>query len=217
MPRSPWLASAGWTKAAGWPVEARVAAILRATWPDLPMPVTMTRPRRGGDRLDRGREGRAELALAGPPHRLAERVEPAPLDVEGSQRRRQRARMFVNHGELISPAAALANRPGRRASGSRRAGLNGSRPLRHKAELAQFLPEPGREVVAGSSRKRGWRRGSRASSRSRRCRRRTSPRGTSAGGRARSCRRSTGPRRPRPCRPFRGSGRSRAAGCSGRR
>ena len=26
------------------PVEAKVAAILRATWPDLPSPVTMTRP-----------------------------------------------------------------------------------------------------------------------------------------------------------------------------
>src|SRR5580698_6093725 len=45
MPRSPWLASAACTKNAGVPVEARVAAILRPTWPDLPMPVTMTRPR----------------------------------------------------------------------------------------------------------------------------------------------------------------------------
>ena len=38
MPRSPWLASAGCTKKAGVPVEAKVAAILRPTWPDLPMP-----------------------------------------------------------------------------------------------------------------------------------------------------------------------------------
>src|ERR1700761_1724090 len=45
MPRSPWLASAAWTKNAGVPVDARVAAILRATWPDLPTPLTMTRPR----------------------------------------------------------------------------------------------------------------------------------------------------------------------------
>ena len=45
MPRSPWLASAGWTNSAGVPVEASVAAILRATWPDLPMPETITRPR----------------------------------------------------------------------------------------------------------------------------------------------------------------------------
>ena len=44
MPRSPWLASAGWTKWLGVPVEARVAAILRPTWPDLPMPVTTTLP-----------------------------------------------------------------------------------------------------------------------------------------------------------------------------
>src|SRR5258707_2934253 len=45
MPRSPWLASAGWTNCAGVPVEASVAAILRATWPLLPMPVTISRPR----------------------------------------------------------------------------------------------------------------------------------------------------------------------------
>ena len=44
MPRSPWLASLGCTKNAGVPVEARVAATLRPTWPDLPMPVTITRP-----------------------------------------------------------------------------------------------------------------------------------------------------------------------------
>ncbi len=45
MPRSPWLASAGCTKKAGVPVEASVAAILCPTWPLLPMPMTMTRPR----------------------------------------------------------------------------------------------------------------------------------------------------------------------------
>ena len=39
------------------PVEASVAAILRPTWPDLPMPVTMTRPRALADQLDRGDEG----------------------------------------------------------------------------------------------------------------------------------------------------------------
>src|ERR1700679_93510 len=44
MPRSPWPASAACTKKAGVPVEANVAAILRAIWPDLPSPVTMTRP-----------------------------------------------------------------------------------------------------------------------------------------------------------------------------
>src|SRR5215472_12490100 len=45
MPRSPWLASAGWTKNAGVPVDERVAAILWPMWPDLPRPLTMTRPR----------------------------------------------------------------------------------------------------------------------------------------------------------------------------
>ncbi|OBX37267.1 hypothetical protein A8U91_01625 [Halomonas elongata] len=44
MPRSPWLASPGCTKKAGVPVLARVAAILPPMWPDLPMPVTTTRP-----------------------------------------------------------------------------------------------------------------------------------------------------------------------------
>ena len=44
IPRSPWLASPGCTNRAGVPVEARVAAILRATRPDLPMPVRTTRP-----------------------------------------------------------------------------------------------------------------------------------------------------------------------------
>ncbi len=45
MPRSPWLASPGCTKNAGVPALASVAAILRPTWPDLPMPVTTMRPR----------------------------------------------------------------------------------------------------------------------------------------------------------------------------
>src|SRR6056297_1505861 len=44
MPRSPWLASAGCTKADGVPVEASVELILRAIWPDLPIPPRMTRP-----------------------------------------------------------------------------------------------------------------------------------------------------------------------------
>ena len=45
MPRSPWKASPGWRKKLGVPVEASVAAILRPTRPDLPMPVTMHFPR----------------------------------------------------------------------------------------------------------------------------------------------------------------------------
>src|SRR5690554_2797658 len=44
MPMSPWLASPGCTKNAGEPVLARVAAILRPIWPDLPIPVTTIRP-----------------------------------------------------------------------------------------------------------------------------------------------------------------------------
>ncbi len=44
MPRSPWLASAACRKNPGVPVLANVAAILRPTCPDLPMPVTITRP-----------------------------------------------------------------------------------------------------------------------------------------------------------------------------
>ena len=44
MPRSPWLASPGWTKKAGLPVLARVAAILPPICPDLPIPSTTIRP-----------------------------------------------------------------------------------------------------------------------------------------------------------------------------
>ena len=43
-PRSPCVASAGCRKNADVPVLASVAAILRQMMPDLPMPVTMTRP-----------------------------------------------------------------------------------------------------------------------------------------------------------------------------
>ena len=45
MPKSPWKASPGWRKKLGVPVEASVAAILRPTRPDLPIPVTMHLPR----------------------------------------------------------------------------------------------------------------------------------------------------------------------------
>ena len=44
MPKSPWPASVGCRNTAGVPVLCRVAAILRPTWPDLPMPVTTTFP-----------------------------------------------------------------------------------------------------------------------------------------------------------------------------
>ncbi len=44
IPRSPWIPSAGCRKKAGVPVEAMVEAIFCPTRPDLPMPVTTTRP-----------------------------------------------------------------------------------------------------------------------------------------------------------------------------
>src|SRR5574340_1467034 len=73
MPRSPWLASPGCTKYAGVPVLDMVAAILRAMWPDLPMPLTITRPSQGRRALPDGRgepragEGERGEALAPPP------------------------------------------------------------------------------------------------------------------------------------------------------
>ena len=68
MPRSPWLASAGWTKKAGVPVDARVAAVLWATWPDLPIPEQTTRPA-----IEPPGEGKAEaLALVGAGENSAE-------------------------------------------------------------------------------------------------------------------------------------------------
>ena len=44
MPKSPCAASPGWTKNADVPVLAKVAAILRPIWPDLPIPITTTFP-----------------------------------------------------------------------------------------------------------------------------------------------------------------------------
>ncbi len=44
LPRSPCAPSTGCRKKAGVPVEEKVAASLRPTSPDLPMPVTTTRP-----------------------------------------------------------------------------------------------------------------------------------------------------------------------------
>ena len=59
MPASPWSASAACTKNAGVPVLASVAASLAPTRPDLPSPVTTTRPRVASSsvegRLDVGR------------------------------------------------------------------------------------------------------------------------------------------------------------------
>src|ERR1051326_2045757 len=44
MPRSPWLASAGWRKNDGVPVDASVALIFLQMIPDLPRPIVTTRP-----------------------------------------------------------------------------------------------------------------------------------------------------------------------------
>ena len=83
MPRSPWLASAGWTKMAGVPVEASVAAILRAIWPLLPMPVRMTRP----VALLIRRIGLAEGGAEGPVQRGDQLRQRLALDFERAPRR----------------------------------------------------------------------------------------------------------------------------------
>ena len=88
MPRSPWLASVAWTKNAGRPVEAKVAAILRPTWPDLPRPVTITRP--GAAAIARPR---AEGAIRGP----LRRARRAP--------RHSRKALLFNTLSSASPAA----------------------------------------------------------------------------------------------------------------
>ena len=56
------------------PVEAKVAAILRPTWPDLPSPLTISLPLAGKDQFDRALERRAET--------VGERVERPRLVVE---------------------------------------------------------------------------------------------------------------------------------------
>ena len=70
IPKSPWLASPGWTKKAGVPVLARVAAILPPIWPDFPMPVTTILPgqscinRQAATKLASMRPARAATASA---------------------------------------------------------------------------------------------------------------------------------------------------------
>ena len=44
IPISPWLASVGWIKKDGVPVEDNVAEIFLPIWPDFPTPVTITLP-----------------------------------------------------------------------------------------------------------------------------------------------------------------------------
>ncbi|CFW08221.1 Uncharacterised protein [Bordetella pertussis] len=64
------MASAACTKKAGVPVEARVAASLRAMCPVLPMPLTTTRPRQASSmpttctKLSSSRAARSAMACA---------------------------------------------------------------------------------------------------------------------------------------------------------
>ena len=65
MPRSPWLASLGCTKKAGVPVEAKVAAILRADMAGLAHAGDDQPAARGRDQVHRGDEGAAEPVVNG--------------------------------------------------------------------------------------------------------------------------------------------------------
>jgi len=95
MPRSPWLASPGWTKKAGVPVLASVAAILPPMWPDLPMPSTTTRP----SHASMCRQARAKLASM-----RAARPATASASVSMTARARRRS-----SGSFTDPQAAGAS------------------------------------------------------------------------------------------------------------
>ena len=95
MPRSPCDASAGCTKNAGVPVDAKVAASLRPMWPDLPMPETTMRPRqlrikstRGHERRAEARRQRGDRAGLGGEHIAGERQRARRIDGERSRPRR---------------------------------------------------------------------------------------------------------------------------------
>ena len=88
------------------PVEARVAAILRATWPHLPMPVTMTRPPRAEEPRRRPRRRRS-------PTRRARRAAPsasACMTRRAAGRRRART---ASRSAASSRSAARAVPPSR--------------------------------------------------------------------------------------------------------
>ena len=119
MPRSPCAASAGWTKNAGVPVEASVDASLRATWPDLPMPETTTRPPQ--------RSISSTAATKGPPSRPASE-EMARASVSSTSRASASARFASTEGEgaprvsIWSPESAIMRQsitPGSRGAGDR--------------------------------------------------------------------------------------------------
>ena len=64
QPTPPWSASVACRKCAGVPVLDSVAAILAPTIPDLPIPVTTTRPVMSS-RIDSGVDGSVEARLEG--------------------------------------------------------------------------------------------------------------------------------------------------------
>ena len=114
MPRSPWLASLGCTKKAGVPVEANVAAILRPTWPDLPMPVTISRPRAAEIRSTAAMKARAEPVVNGG----RERGDAAGPGLERAQRR----------GDQVAAARVGRSLGAQRFRHCRWSGLSGSQP-----------------------------------------------------------------------------------------
>ncbi len=83
MPRSPWLASAACTKKAGVPVEASVAAILRADMAGLAHAGDDDAAARVADRVDRGNEGAPSPSR----HGRGERGDAVALGIERAQRR----------------------------------------------------------------------------------------------------------------------------------
>jgi hypothetical protein len=83
IPGRQWLASPGCMKKAGVPVDASVDAILRATCPDLPMPLT---DRRGPWCAGSAWSAAMNFAPSGPRGRA-----PPRLDVEHVPREREKA------------------------------------------------------------------------------------------------------------------------------
>ena len=114
MPRSPWLASLGCTKKAGVPVEAKVAAILRPTWPDLPMPVTISRPRAAEIRSTAAMKARPSPSWMA----ADERGDAAGLGLERAQRR----------GDQVAAARVGRSLGAQRFRHCRWSGLSGSQP-----------------------------------------------------------------------------------------
>src|SRR3989442_1145298 len=123
MPRSPCTPSAGCRKYAGVPVDARVAAILRPTRPDLPMPVTMTRP---------AQPRSVSTARAKPASSLGTRARIASASsrrTRSAMRRRSGPLICLSGGPEMAPRPpALGRAPAQpwRASGTRPQALGGA-------------------------------------------------------------------------------------------